>query len=1454
MVLRHIFLPPHFLPDCEVISKSANEHQTNHVFRSILERYRVTIVQPLGLRELLCVLLIVNSVPKFAQFDDDDDFPPGVVARYSAGNKTIVRIDSDIAFVWEESAPDQRLPLGPFTANWKSQLLIKREGRYRFHAYLVGAIDVQLDGKTVLKATANKPGWVSGSEIELGFGEKLLDVSFQKTQPSARVQLYWSTDTFTLEPIPAFVFFRDGGNSKLAQIEQGRVQFRSHRCNRCHRRADDPISPAAPALSTVAHGTNFGWLVEKILKPKSGAKHARMPSFGFSKAEAESIATYLVSQSADAKLESLSKSKKEDRRQGEILLRSVGCLACHQMGEYGHKGSFAGGDLSRIAVKRSREWIYTWLAHPERLNPDHQMPVFKLNSTERRQLAIALSDDEASKEFKNTPSPNNALIKQGKKLVESARCAACHSIAKLKPKLTGIPDLSKSIENASDSCLAETPNRKTFRPAYGSIDHESIKAFLESRIGRLSPENGFARGQRVMEERNCLACHERGLSKGIVATAGMMSRVDSDLSGQSQGLIPPNLSAVGDKFLDNALATTVSGDQKSVRLPWLRVRMPRFKHDKADKSALLHYLQGHDRIPGGMPASISVPDKSKESKNQETLVIGHTLVGAKGFSCIACHTIGEYEPRNVALGTRGSDLMNLKGTMRKEYFLRWTRSPLRIVPGMEMPSYTKPVPGILAANVDAQLNAMWDALNDPRFKPPTNPSEVEQFLLVKPGERPRIVRDVFTNPKDNGDGYVARAFAVGLSNGHNMLFDLDTFALRQWTFGDFARQRTAGKSWYWDMAGVHLVSGFKGQSDFVLKQVAKGKRPQKFYLPKRTNGTVGRVLGYAQEESEVFLQYTIEFDTDAGPRTYGVLEAIVAIPADENTAGGWTRDIGVGQMKPRGKSVFRYFSPDYEILVARPIPKSTTGSPTIKVCAAGKRPVEYLNAKWQTIKGVPDSEFTQLDVYAPGLSLGPVSRRIELRYQSALKPNSLELKAIKPTQPPKAQTITSAPGFDGTQLPFAESIMPTAITWRADGTMAFASLKGHIYTADDSNEDGLDDRLIVFEEGLSAPYGIIAHEEDLIVSHKPELIRLSDRDGDGRADVRRVFATGWGFNDNYHDWVCGITRDSHGNMYVGLGSNYGQKDRPKEHSRWRGKVLRIDPSGKITPFGHAFRYPTGLAVDSQDRLFVSDNQGVQNTFNEINWVREDHHFGVPSYHERDIKVEPHRPAIQVPHPMTRSVNGLFFLPSDFAYQQLAGHGIGCEYNGRFLIRFTYQEVGDSIQGATYYFTKPNYANPNENFLGPLCGAVSPDGDLYIGSIHDSGWLGGRNTGSIVRLRPNGKLPNGIRELRATSDGFEIEFFSRVDPKAAALVENYSISGYTRVWQGSYTTADSGRYRVNVKSIDVINGGKSVRLHVDELKQQYVYDVSCSDIGTAEQPKLRPNTGHYTMNRIPHGKK
>lgn len=1370
-----------------------------------------------------------------AQVDESDDLPAGLLGTYQAGDKTVERIDSGVSFIWKDAAPDARLVSDKLSVEWRGVLLVQQPGTYRLHTFVAGKVDVQLDGTSVVAGESATAKWISGDEFSPELGLRELSVRFEKRSDASEVHLFWSSDAFPLEPLPAHLLFREGGRPDLAEIERGRQLVESHRCARCHLDEKIPQAATAPDLTRSVAGLPNAEIQKRLTAGHGGA----MPLFGFEQNQAAAVATYLQSTAEKPDLQSLPKAAKgrsdeQDRADGATLVRSLGCLACHKFGETGEPTTFSGGDLAQVAQRRSAEWVFTWLSDPEKLNRDHRMPVFSLSNNEKRQLALALAKP-AKQQAK--PAANDADVVLGKRLVAEARCVACHRINGLDDAAKSAPlhSLTKlQLDSAGDnSCLSEKADRTKSRPAFPKLDRKAVTAYLKSISGAPSQTSPFDRGRQLLISRNCVACHPRESFRGLVATAGAMARTHEPLQGQAPKLVPPNLTAVGDKLLDEALTKSIAGEQKR-RMDWLFVRMPKFKHSDADAKAITTYLIGHDRIPDSAPTWDKPEPTSKP--DDQTLLIGQELVGAKGWSCIACHQVGEYVPQKTIVGTRGSDLVGLGERMRYSYYLRWTRSPLRIVPGVEMPSYTRPVKHVLDEDVDRQLETLWQTLADPRFEPPTNPASVEQFLVVAPDSPAQIVRDVFTNPEENGGGAIARAFAVGFNNGHSLLIDLDTLTLRRWTFGDFARQRTIGKSWYWDMAGSDIVAGLGSSLDtparsnyaLVKSDVAEANVLDASIAPRRENNTNGRLLSYAPYADGIRFRYVLEFELNGKQREVSLEETLRPAGIDGESRSGWTRDV-----------VVRSIPAGYDLVMLNHAGKVLLGQPTS---------IETRGPDSQVLTEASNSSSKSLGL---NLRLKPENGAAEtqLRYTAALERTPLSV-TLKDAGPGPRNEIRSAPGFDGVQLPINTKIMPTAMTFLDDGRLAFTSLQGHVYTAKDANGDGVEDSLTLVEDGLAAPYGIIQDGDSLLVSHKPELLRLRDTDGDGRTDERSVFSTGWGYNDNYHDWTCGIVRDNAGNLYVGLGSDYAQRDRPREQARWRGKVLKIAPDGTPSPFSHGFRYPTGLAIDAQGRLFATDNQGVQNTFNEINHLRQGLHYGVPKRYEEELKVDVQPPAIQIPHPWTRSVNGIAILPDDFPIKEFAGHGIGAEYNGKLLIRFTYHEVDGQLQGAAYYLTQPDFADEDANFQGPISVAVSPRGEIYVGSIHDSGWLGGLNTGSIVKLTANGRLPAGIREIQATSNGFEISFTRPVDRAAAAKSSTWSISGYTRVWQGSYATPDSGRYQPKISGVFVSDDGMKVRLEVAPLKTGFVYEINC---GLQPDGKpLWPATGHYSLYRIPSG--
>jgi hypothetical protein len=313
---------------------------------------------------------------------------------------------------------------------------------------------------------------------------------------------------------------------------------------------------------------------------------------------------------------------------------------------------------------------------------------------------------------------------------------------------------------------------------------------------------------------------------------------------------------------------------------------------------------------------------------------------------------------------------------------------------------------------------------------------------------------------------------------------------------------------------------------------------------------------------------------------------------------------------------------------------------------------------------------------------------------------------------------------------------------------------------------------------------------------------------------------------------------------------------PREATRDNPQLFDIE----VISAGH--RFPMGMARNRDGELFVTDNQGNYNPFNELNHVRKGAHFGFINALEKQKGYQPPRhdePAINIPHPWTRSVNGICFLDTpeqlreqgrENIYGPLEGHLIGCEYDTRRLIRMTLQRIGDTYQGAAYPLSIPP-ADVEKGLLGPIVCAIKPTtGELYVGEIHDSGWGAGNNIGQIVKIKiePE-KLPCGIAEVRATSTGFTIDFFQPVDRVTAADLESYSISSYRRESTPAYGGPDLDRRIEKVAAVEVSPDGKRATITLPELRPGHVYEFHLKNLATGGA-MFHPDEAHFTLRQIP----
>ncbi|AQG81079.1 PVC-type heme-binding CxxCH protein [Spirosoma montaniterrae] len=182
-----------------------------------------------------------------------------------------------------------------------------------------------------------------------------------------------------------------------------------------------------------------------------------------------------------------------------------------------------------------------------------------------------------------------------------------------------------------------------------------------------------------------------------------------------------------------------------------------------------------------------------------------------------------------------------------------------------------------------------------------------------------------------------------------------------------------------------------------------------------------------------------------------------------------------------------------------------------------------------------------------------------------------------------------------------------------------------IVILEDTNGDGKADVSKVFyqDPSIESPLGIWVQGNRVIVSDSPNVWILTDDNGDDKADRKELLFTGIGgeqHDHGMHTFVFGPD----GKWYFNFGNSGEQlldKDRNpivdvasgkvinKENFK-QGMVFRCDPDGKnVEVLGHNFRNNYEVAVDSYGTLWQSDNDDDGNKGVRINYVMEYGNYG-----------------------------------------------------------------------------------------------------------------------------------------------------------------------------------------------------------------------------------------------------
>lgn len=457
-------------------------------------------------------------------------------------------------------------------------------------------------------------------------------------------------------------------------------------------------------------------------------------------------------------------------------------------------------------------------------------------------------------------------------------------------------------------------------------------------------------------------------------------------------------------------------------------------------------------------------------------------------------------------------------------------------------------------------------------------------------------------------------------------------------------------------------------------------------------------------------------------------------------------------------------------------------------------------------------------------------------------------------------TITTLPTPAGVQFEAG------CLHWLPGDRLAAGTRTGDIWIAQNVLGEPAKVQWTLFAEGLHEVLGLAYRDGWLYATQRPEVTRLKDTDGDGRADVFETYANGWGLTSDYHSYAFGSRFDAQGNIWVTLCLN-GSFNSLDEYRGW---ALKIEPGGKIVPVVTGVRSPGGMGFNAAGDVFYSDNQGPWNGACALNPLEPGTFVGHAAplkwWREKETSLWGERPAD--PKSGSRKYQEAKRIPQMrlpavyFPYKKMgqSASGIACDLTtGRFgpfgeqlfvgdqtastVMRVDLEKVNGRYQGACFPFR----AGLGSGSLGLEWGS---DGSLFVFGT-DRGWgARGGKPFALERINYTGKVPFEIQHMRAMPDGFELTFTEPVDPASASDLASYSLEAYTWIYQESYGSPEVDLSTPKILKAAVSSDGLKIRLTIEGLVEGHCHELHTKGVKSARGALVLHPVAYYTLNSIP----
>jgi len=484
---------------------------------------------------------------------------------------------------------------------------------------------------------------------------------------------------------------------KPGNADQGKELFETRGCLTCHSIGEGSQMEGgtfAANLTRVGEKANYDYLVrwihnarertrpycpyeKKDIGPEDYAKHnlpyqfdlqhsqcpndghelqvqnmTVMPSLRLSVADAQDIASYLITQKKQEPTAYADASFMEDAKlkdEGKKWIRHYGCAGCHEISGFEDEGRI-GTDLT---VEGSKPI--------ERLD----FALFTETAQRGGKKSEPITDPEDLQRLPEGPAKESWYDHKG--FFE-------HKLAE--------PNIYDKGKMKSDEEKLRMPNVH--------LDKEQIRSLTTFLLG--SQESSLPESYRyrppdarrdiqdgwwIVKKYNCMGCHQ--FIPGQPTILMGMARYQ-----EAQEQLPPKLLTEGARvdpewlrrFLSNPALTNNDTNRNGVR-PYLQVRMPTFSFSDNELRKLVRFFQALSQQP--IPY---IPEPVPTLTTKET-DMARSLFSSTAAPCLKCHATGDAQHDKHATAP---NFLLAKERLKPDWVERWITDPQNISPGTSMPS------------------------------------------------------------------------------------------------------------------------------------------------------------------------------------------------------------------------------------------------------------------------------------------------------------------------------------------------------------------------------------------------------------------------------------------------------------------------------------------------------------------------------------------------------------------------------------------------------------------------------------------------------------------------------------------------------------------------------------------------------------------------------------------------